>query len=289
MALPYADPTATLTPPTIQVPGAIAPPRPEDEEDEALIDPSYKLLSSLSRAAGSSMPMLDMGKSLARYIASKTAAKAADFKTLAKDREANPIVLAQKLDDASKKEWRDWLPETVKDFCGLGEDDVQQLDKVLAIQVALTNVDAFIDWQLFHACCIAFNHRRMNFDWLDKPSYLECAWGCTVLRALRPNTDFGPGIERFICAVMLEDGLVFFPWTGGEGIALDDGEHGRYVSGLADCQDLAKDMRKVWDAGVIKSADPAELPDVDEKDLHHVQLAKLMNGAAFIRANEGKT
>jgi hypothetical protein len=277
MAGPYADQFAPLTSP-VQTAGAVAPARREDDDAE------LKAISNIADAANGSVPLLGIGKQLARYIATKTAAKSTlNSKT--------PVDLAHKLDEVTHKEWRDWLPETLRDYCGLtdADKDVRALDILMALQVAVTNVDVFSEWQLFYAVCAPFNDRRANFEWLDKPSYLECALTCHWLRALRPNTDFGPGVIRFLLAVMLEDGLVFFPWTGGDGIALDDGENGKYVRGLTDCQELAKDMRKVWEAGVVKGADPAELPDVDERDPHHVQLAKLMNGAAYIRANEGTT
>ena len=274
---PHADTLATLTPPAPRAQGA-------DEDDS-----DYQIARRIATSAGKAVPLLGIGTQVAKYIANKVAAKTSTYKTLAHERTASLTDLVQKLDDASQKQWRDWLPETLRAYCGIAEDDVQSADKLMALQVAVTNRDVFDDWQLFLSCCTAFNHRRVNFEWLDKPSYLECAWACTVLRSLRPNTEFGPSVIRFILAVMLEDGLVFFPWSGGDGIALDDGETGKYVRGLTDCQDLARDMRKVWAAGVMKNTDAAELPDVDEKDPHHVQLAKLMNGVAYIRANEGKS
>ncbi len=269
----HAARSATLPPP---------PPKASGDEDD------YALASNIASGASGSVPLLGIGTQVAKFIAHKVAAaKTDDFKALLKHE--SPVRVARVLDEVTKKQWRDWEPETLADHYDLSEDDVQQRDLLMACQVAVTNVDVFSDWQLFLSCCIAFNHRRVNFEWLDKPSYLECAWACMALRELRPNTEFGPGVVRFILSVMLEDGLVFFPWSGGDGIALDDGETGKYVRGLHDCQELAKDMRKVWQAGAIKGADPAELPDVNEKDPHHVQLAKLMNGIAYIRANEGKT
>lgn len=260
------------------------PPAKDSGDDDA----DYRIIPNLARAAGGSVPLLGIGTQLAKYIAGKTAAANPSISSVAKDPSCNVVLLAHRLDEATNKEWRDWLPETVRDYAKVG-DDVRALDTLMAVQVALTNVDVFDDWQLFLSCCIAFNHRQVNFEWLDKPSYLECAWACSALRTLRPNVEFGPSVIRFLLAIMLEDGLVFFPWTGGDGIALDDGESGKYVRGLTDCQELAADMRKVWAAGVVKGMDPAEHADVDESDAHHVQLAKLMNGAAYISANEGKT
>lgn len=262
-----------------------APPPVKEHGDD---DADYRLLPSIARAANGSVPLLGIGTQLAKYIAAKTAAAKPSISTLAKDPGCNVVLLARELDGATHKAWRDWLPETVRDYAKVG-DDVRALDTLMATQVALTNVDVFDDWQLFLSCCIAFNHRQVNFEWLDKPSYLECAWACMALRALRPNKEFGPSVIRFILAVMLEDGLVFFPWVGGDGIALDDGESGKYVRGLTDCQALAADMRKVWAAGVVNGMDPAEHADVDESDAHHVQIAKLMNGAAYISANEGRS
>jgi hypothetical protein len=225
---------------------------------------------------------------LSEYVA-KTAERAKTYKTLAHSPDANPAKLGKLMDDATKNEWRSWLPETVRDFCDLSEDDVAQLDKLMAVQVALTNVDVFNDWKLFLGCCTAFNNRRANFEWLDQPSYLECAWACTVLRTLHPNTDFGPSVVRFITVVMIEDGLVFFPWSGkGSEICLDGTGLGSYAAGLTECSELAKDIKKVWDTGNIAGADGVEENDVKEDDAQQVQVAKLINAEAYIKTIEGK-
>jgi hypothetical protein len=210
----------------------------------------------------------------------KTAARRADFKNIAHDPLANPRQLVQLLDEASEKNWRGWLPETVRKFCELSKDDVLQLDKLMACQVVLTNLDAFDEWPLFLACCSAFNHRRANFEWLDQPSFLEAAWTCHVFRTLRPNHSFGPGVLRFLSALMVEDGLAFFPWVGGDGLRADN----EYLQGLTNCSDLADETKKVWDAGVLVKAD---MPDeINDSDPLHVQAAKLIAGQLYIKAQD---
>lgn len=218
--------------------------------------------------------------------ASPSGAEPGDYLTLAHDSQSNPVDLAHALDEKTDRQWRDWLPVMLREYCKLAEDDVQQLDKILATQVACTNADVFTDWHLFNHCCVAFNHRRVNFEWLDVPSCMETAWACEVLRTLRPNVEFGMGVLRYITSLMLDDGFVFFPWVGGEGLSLCSGPGAEISKGLVDCHDLARDVSKVWKAGTIQHAESAD--DVDETDPHHVQLAKLINAQAYIRAQAHK-
>lgn len=126
--------------------------------------------------------------------------------------EVDPVDVGRAMDVATHKEWRDWLPETVREFCGLGEDDVQQLDKLMAVQVVLTNEDVGDEWPLFQACVSAFNHRRSSFMWLDKPSYLELAWAGRCIHRLKPNLIAGPHVLAYIAAVKRNDGVDTFPY-----------------------------------------------------------------------------
>lgn len=280
-----AAPVATLNPPALgigvqQRPAQIAPQIAFPNQNPTVLDPDEdNLVTDLAASANTTVPFAGIGKTLIKYIANKVASK--------EERKKTPVDLARMLDETSNKEWRDWLPETLWDWLEVKEDQIWGKDLIMATQVAVTNIDVFSDWTLFYAVCIAFNERRVNFEWLDKMSYMELALGCHWLRQLRPNTDFGPGVIRFICATMLEDGLVFFPWTGGEGIALGHPE-ADCVRGLCDVTKLASDMRKVWEAGLAKHLEPAEMSDVEEDDAHHVQMAKIINACAYIRASEEK-
>jgi hypothetical protein len=256
--------------------------KPKEEKHEAISD-AVNAIASITNAATKSTPLLGIAKAIGGYVA-KIAGSAGSFKSLAADPLANPIKLAALLDAATEKEWRGWEPATIRDFCELKTYEVLQLDKLLAIQVALTNKDVFTTWPLFVACCSAFNHRRANFEWLDKPSYLEAAWACYVLRALAPTAAFGPGVIRFLTALMIEDGLVYFPWTG-EGVVLSPANE--YCRGLCDCGQLAHEVHTIWDRGIFKDLAPDEHP-IDETDALHVQLARLMAGDSYIRANVGK-
>lgn len=202
---------------------------------------------------------------------------------LLSDTEINPLRVADELDAATGKEWRDWLPEAIRDFVGLGEDDVQAMDKIMAVQVGLTNPDVFDNWKLFYACTIAFNHRRVNFSWLDKPSVLELAWSCEVLRGLNQQQNFGPSVLRFIGAAMLDDGFAFFPWIGGNGLTLCDDENGEWAKGITDDRlcELGKRVRVLWEAGKLQDLEPS---DVDDEDEFQVQLAKVVRAQAYIRS-----
>lgn len=264
---------------TTPLPGVVLPSldivRPEDRATFNALN----AVAGVTQAAGKNMPLLGIGKEIAKYVM-KTAEYRAKFKTMAQDPLANPIDLAHLMDEATSKEWRGWLPETVADFCELTEDDVLQLDKLMAIQVALTNPDVFEEWPLFCAVNSAFNHRRSNFEWLDKPTYLEAAWTCHVLNRLKPSGAFQPGVRRFLAALMVEDGLVYFPWAD---ITLDGKENGSYVRGLCDCADLAEQTKKVWDSGVLDGA-ATQAEGVDEEDPLHVQTARLVAAKAYITA-----
>lgn len=196
--------------------------------------------------------------------------------------EANPLAIADVLDVATQRAWRAWEPETLRDLCGLTESDVQQLDKVMATQVALTNADVFEDWKLFHHVAVAFNHRRANFEWLDAISYLEAAWACTALRALNQRNVFAAGIDRYLTAICFEMGVLYFPWTGGEGLVVADLPWSR---GLIEpwAGAMGRELQEIWGRGVLTELAPSS---VDDNIPLHVQMAKLVNAQAYIRSQK---
>lgn len=188
---------------------------------------------------------------------------------LARDPQASPMALGRAMDEATNREWRDWLPETISAFCSLGANDVQQRDKLMAVQVVLTNPDVADNWALFSGVVSAFNHRRSSFEWIDKPSLLELAWAVHCIERLNPRT-FGPGVLAFIQGVMLDDGLLVFPWSSPR-IEVD-------VEPVARAT-----LLQMWDAGMSEATgDDA----IDNEDLVHAQAAKLVACQDFIRANE---
>jgi len=206
----------------------------------------------------------------------------ADLRKVVHDPEANPLALADGLDQATQREWHGWLPEVVQDYCHLRDSDVQQLDKVLAVQVCLTNPDVFEDWTLFHHTTTAFNHRRVSFEWLDQLSVLELAWATTVIRALAPGLVFGPGIRRYLGAVCLDAGLLVFPWVGGASLSLCTEPWSR---GLVDpdCDTIAKQVQAAWEAGELQELAPS---DVEHMDPLHVQMHDIVAAQAYIRAQK---
>lgn len=212
-----------------------------------------------------------------------------DIKKVVRDPEVNPLAIADAMDLVTDKEWREWLVEACAEEAGVkGSQYQQQRDKLMAVQVGLTNPDVFDEWTLFNACCIAFNHRRSNFEWLDKPSYLELAWGCEVLRGLNQTATFGPQILRFIGAIMLDDGLAFFPWIGGDGIVLCEEPEGVWAKGVVDddlCA-LGKQVRSVWESGPLKELAPGR---VDDNNTLHVQLAQIVAAQEYIRSQKPRT
>lgn len=184
----------------------------------------------------------------------------------------NPIELARQLDDSTGKEWREWELETLRDHCET-DDDVAMLDLIAAVQVVLTNPDVFEGWSLFHHVVTAFNHRRANFQHFDAPSTLELAWAVTAIKALS-QSDFGVEIRRYIGAMCLNEGLVYFPWIDLN-LATEKWAN-------VDEVELAADVKKHWDSGALKDLEPSE---VDDKDKLHVQLAKIVAAQAYVRAN----
>jgi hypothetical protein len=201
-------------------------------------------------------------------------------KNILAETDGNPIALATALDFATQRDWRDWEPETMRDLLDLGEDDVRQLDLVMATQVALTNPDVFEDWTLFHHVCVVFNHRRANFEWLDAQTVLEAAWACCVLRALNARESFGPGILRYLTGVCMEQGLLFFPWTGGEGMSVPDMPWSpKDMQGALTT--LAHEVRTIWQAGTLAGLEPME---TDADNPLHAQLAQIIKAQAYLRS-----
>jgi hypothetical protein len=198
---------------------------------------------------------------------------------LCRRQHANPQAVAAALDAVTGKEWRDWNARMLATTLKLGVDDVQQLDKVLACQVAVTNPDVFEDWHLFHHVGVAFNHRRANFNWLDELALHELAWACVCLRALQPQTSFDKEVLKYIAANCTAQGLLFFPWIGGEGLNLLDPSLG--IAGMFDAAlaPMVGRVKLMWSAG--------NLPEkTSEDDPFQVQLAHLRDAETYIRAQE---
>ena len=205
----------------------------------------------------------------------------ADLKKVCIDPEANPIAVADALDQASRREWRDWLPETLVSFIGLSADDVVQLDKVMAIQVVLTNPDVFDNWCLFYPVVTAFNHMRANFDWAEPVSFLQLAWACHCIHRLDQNRNaLHPDVQKFVGVCIIEDGLVYFPWSNPpieipgnplfQGLATDDTV-------------ILAEMKKLIAGGMLEHA---KLSEIDERDPIQAQAAKLVAAQAFINAQK---
>ncbi len=194
----------------------------------------------------------------------------ADLKTLCRAQYAHPAALAQKMDLATGRGWRDWLPETVRAFVGMPVEEVQQLDKLMAVQVVLTNPDVADNWALLSAVVSAFNHRRSSFEWVDKPSILELAWAVHALNQIQ-RREFQPEALGFVRSVMMEDGCLLFPWSTP------------MVTTDIEPEATAK-LTEMW-AGGLADVKPS---DVDDENLVHAQAAKLVACQEYIRANDEK-
>jgi hypothetical protein len=213
---------------------------------------------------------------------------AKQLKAVCADHEANPIAIATALDVASNKEWRDWEPETLRTFIGFGDEIVQQMDKVMAVQVAVTNPDVFEDWTLFQATVNAFNHHRCDFENLSPPSYIEAAWACVCLNKLAPHI-YSPEIIRYLAVLCWEAGLVYFPWSDpkidmdDQSRAVLDGDRRGGLSGLIRLDSaLVVDVKSLWEGGA-KDTSPSAISELDPV---HVQLAKLVAAQEWIRAQK---
>ena len=205
----------------------------------------------------------------------------ADLKKVCEDAEANPIAIADALDQASRREWRDWLPETLASYIGLAGHQVAQLDKVMAVQVALTNPDVFENWSLFNAVSTAFNHTQVNFDWVDPPSYMQLAWTCVCLHRLNQNHDaLHPDLQKFVGICCMNSGVLYFPWSNPpielpgnplfQGLSTDDTV-------------ILAEMKKLIAGGMLENTKPSE---VDEADPVEAQAAKLVAAQAYINAQK---
>lgn len=204
-----------------------------------------------------------------------------DLRKVCEDAEANPIAVADALDQASRREWRDWLPETVRSFIGLTEDQVLQLDKAMAVQVVLTNPDVFEDWALFHHVAVVFNHRRANFEWVDPLSSLEMAWACHCIHRLDQNRHtLHPDLQKYVALTASFDGLLVFPWSNPEIVIPGN----PLLEGLVDDDPpLVAEIKKLIAGGMLEKA---ELSEVDESHPVEAQAAKLLAAQTYINAQK---
>lgn len=205
----------------------------------------------------------------------------ADLKKVCEDPEANPMAVADALDQASHNEWRDWLPETLRTYIGLTEDQVLQLDKVMAVQVALTNPDVFEDWTLFHNVAITFNHRRANFEWVDPLSPLEMAWACACLHRLDQNRHtLHPDLQKYVGMTAMLDGLLIFPWSNP---AIELPNNPLFQGLVTDDETTVAEVKKLLAGGLLENT---KISEVDESHPVEAQAAKLVACQAYIDAQK---
>lgn len=178
------------------------------------------------------------------------------------------------MDEATGREWRTWVPETCREFVKLNDTQVQQFDKLMATQVVVTNPDVFDTWHLWNACAVAFNHRRASFEWLDKPDVNEAAWAAYVFRKLMPEGIYSTEVLKYLEQICRLEGLLFFPWIGGDGLVVDDVAEG-----------TGSTVQEIWKAGALSDLDPS---DVDPENPLHVQLAAIVRAQAYIRAQKSE-
>ena len=200
------------------------------------------------------------------------------------DPDISPLAVAKRLDAETDREWRGWDPVALREHCKLHEDDVQQLDKLMATQVACTNQDAFLDWPLFTHVCTAFNGRRCNFGYLDKPSATEAAWTCVCLRALAPY-QFGPGVMKYLTAICVDEGILYFPWTVNKGLDGFEPAQAPWAHGLMDPNvEVVATVKRAIEHGALEAA----IGEIDESDKVQAQMAKLTAIQKYIDAAEAK-
>lgn len=199
-----------------------------------------------------------------------------DLQKLLADRYCDPRELGPALDDATNKEWRDWLPETLQSWYP-GTPAPENHDKVMAIQVILTNPDVWEDWTLFLPVCAALNHRGANFTEFEPPTAAEVAWACTCMKSLNNTDDFHDSTRKFILLTAIDDGLLVFPWAGLN-VATD-----KSVLGLSsqDSQavELASTVQKVFDA--IPGTPPDDLKH-DELNPREAMLSRLFAIRSYV-------
>lgn len=195
----------------------------------------------------------------------------------------NPIKLAQSFDHATNKAWREYEPDELYAAGDIKADDQYRKDLLCACQMAVTNPDCFDVWHAFHHVATAFNNRRASFEFLDAISYMEAAWACTVLRTLNPYHDFGLGVQRYISALCMTDGVLFFPWVSEGGLDLCTFYP---LMGMLENDKLKSVMNTIkdkWKSGALSTLAPS---DVNDSDVAHVQMAKIVNCAEYIRRNQ---
>jgi hypothetical protein len=170
---------------------------------------------------------------------------------------ADPVRVGADLDLQTRREWRDWLPETLRDYTELHDEADPRFEKVMACQVALTNPDVFDTWPLFVTVTAAFNDRLPSFRHLDVPEVAEVAKTCKCLRAMAPH-DFSETLHRFVGVLCAESGLLYLPWMP---LRLWE------VEGLAGLYDgnaeLGKRVAHAWDSGALQVVEDSQTEDTD--------------------------
>lgn len=188
----------------------------------------------------------------------------------------SPLKLAQALDTTFGRDtWTFWESEVARRDLKAGETD--SIDNVLALQVIYTNPDAFDTWELFNNIGLVLNGYLPSFEWLDHLTYWEAAFTCHCMNSLNSSATFGPGVLAYLKAICHHDGVLYFPWIGGDGLESD--KNGEYTNEI-------QALRNNWKSGALQNIKPSSLSEankIPDTGIIEVQVLKLTTGQEYIK------
>ena len=184
------------------------------------------------------------------------------------DKRAHPIQLLNVLTLRYKTDWAKWEPDTLwwalrRDFGPVGNVN---RNKIGALRVAVTTDVPWLDWDVFEDSGLAWNDIVPVIGTMQPMTPMQVALTVQVLRAIRPDEEFGHEVKAYIAAVLDEHGFVYAPenFFANAQELLD---RKQWLMGLK------SDVESGWK--LIKDIDPTEIewnPEIP-MDIHLLKLA----------------
>ena len=129
-----------------------------------------------------------------------------------------PMDIHQTLKDKYGDTWVVFLPETLRTLIATDFKvpvDELLMNKVLATQSVLLSPD--MSWDTYEKATCAFCNEVVDFTTIQKPSIMEATWAYVCIKALQPDWDPTTDVTSYLQALMVEDGLIWNPYTGLSG------------------------------------------------------------------------
>jgi hypothetical protein len=130
--------------------------------------------------------------------------------TILGDDDSTPIAIYNFLNEKFKDQWWDWEIETIEKTLwteyGLVMSD-RMAEKIQAIKFVINNQRSMMDWWYFNQAANSITGSPADFTSIKSPSPGMAIAAMRVMKAIRPEEDFSRDVKKYVCLILIDDGV----------------------------------------------------------------------------------